>query len=325
MKRENGWFWRAESMNIARDTDHLNGAMRVSMCVIAAALMVLSGCAPPPSACVPGEVRICPCTGGQTGTQTCDAQGSAFGECSGCAATPDGGWPFCTPNTTRACICPGNVTGSQTCNASGTDYSVCACSTPTTCNASNPSGTCPNGETCVGGSCCSTDAACGAVCCNANAVCVVDGAGNRACAQRCTTTSQCPGTAGTQCCRTLYDENTNEMLSYGACGTFNGSNTCRCTTGSECASGSCAPRLNANNNPVGPYICKQAGGCQPYTTCPGLGSCPSGYCDLCDSRGNCFCAQVCSNDSMCGDARCTTYPTSVGSCSAGQRACAPQP
>jgi len=124
-----------------------------------------------------------------------------------------------------------------------------------------------------------------------------------------------------RCCRVLFDTATHEPLSYGACGTFDGTNECRCARGADCNSGACTPRLNASGNPVLPYRCIGGGTCAPYGTCTGLGSCPNGYCNLCDAAGNCFCAQVCTNDSMCGVARCAAYSRSVGSCPSSQLAC----
>jgi hypothetical protein len=45
---------------------------------------------------------------------------------------------------------------------------------------------------------------------------------------------------------------------------------------------------------------------------------------MCDSNNNCLCMQTCSNDSMCGAARCTTVMSSNGSCSGSQPVCFPR-
>jgi len=84
-----------------------------------------------------------------------------------------------------------------------------------------------------------------------------------------------------------------------------------------------APVVNAQGVPMRPYI-RTTPTCAPYGRCTGLGSCPNGYCNLCDTAGNCFCAQVCTSDAMCGGAQCTTYSRSIGSCPNTQRACAPR-
>lgn len=290
--------------------------MRQWWMVVVGALM---GCSamPPGTACAPGETRACPCPSGASGTQTCDSAGTGFSACGPCGNT-------CTP------LCGGRVCGPDGCGGScgicgaGTTCTAgqCLSSGPGMCSASNPSGACPTGQQCLNGACCAQP--CGASCCNDGAVCVRDGAGNLSCAARCTSTSQCPGAAGMRCCRSLFDSTTNQPLSFGACGQFvAGETTCRCSTGADCGSGACTPATNPSAVPVGPYICT-APGCTPYGQCGGLGSCPNGYCNMCDAAGNCFCAQVCSSDAMCGTGQCVRLARSNGSCSATQTVCMPR-
>jgi hypothetical protein len=95
-----------------------------------------------------------------------------------------------------------------------------------------------------------------------------------------------------------------------------------CHFGSSCSSGCCAPALDANGQPVGPYICK-SNDAQPYTCCSGvLNDCGSGYCCVTDTQLNEFCAAPCTDDSTCGAASCTMYDFSHTSCS-GPTACGP--
>ena len=99
----------------------------------------------------------------------------------------------------------------------------------------------------------------------------------------------------------------------------------RCTTDGDCTNGqACAPTLGSDGIPRLPYVCTDPA-CAPYRQCRGLlGSCPNGYCNLCDSAGRCFCAQVCTSDAMCGGAACRAFGTSRGSCAATQTACTPR-
>lgn len=84
--------------------------------------------------------------------------------------------------------------------------------------------------------------------------------------------------------------------------------------------------VGADGIPRRPYVCT-ANGCGPYQHCTGLGSCPNGYCNLCDAQGRCYCAAVCTSAAMCGGATgalCATFARSIGSCSASQTACSPR-
>mgnify|MGYP007007270043 FL=1 len=97
---------------------------------------------------------------------------------------------------------------------------------------------------------------------------------------------------------------------------------CLCQVPSDCAApGACTPFVRANGTPSDVSICT-APACTAYRACTGVfGSCPNGYCNLCDADGNCYCAQVCTSDAMCGAGTCGRYTRSVGSCSASQLAC----
>lgn len=239
----------------------------------------------------------------------------------------------CTPGTSRTCVCFSGDLGSQFCSAAGI-YGACtgcpSTSPPpdTACSPSRPAGACPTGQTCVSGACCATSQACGAVCCNENSACVQDAAGNRACATRCTRTSECPGAPGARCCRVLVDATTRAPLPFGACGTFvSGETSCRCAVGADCGSGACTPSLGSDGVPRAPLICTTPQ-CAPYSQCGGvLPSCGDGYCNMCDAAGNCYCAQICTSDAQCGGAtgaRCTTLARAIGSCANTQTVCVPR-
>ncbi len=265
------------------------------------------GNAPTP-ACIPGERRACACGYGLT--ETCRSDGTGYYGCaSACEAAE--------LKAERARIC---AERDAACDASPD-----APPSSLPCSPSDLTGSCPADQTCVSGSCCPMTRACGAACCTEGAVCVTDASGNRSCAQRCDTNTECPGMIGMRCCRTLYDSETRAPLDYGACGVFvSGVTSCRCAVGADCGSGSCTPSLSRDSVPTLPYVCT-APVCAPYQRCDGFGSCPNGYCNMCDARGNCFCAQVCTSDAMCGTtAQCGTLARSIGSCSSAQRVCIPR-
>lgn len=160
------------------------------------------------------------------------------------------------------------------------------------------------------GSTCSVP--CGANCCNANATCIQDAAGNKSCALRCADSAQCPATD--PCCDPSFEG--------GACVPAAMSMVCRCSTSSECATGSCSPMVDATQNPIGPYVCTQNDGA-PYHGCNGsLTFCSGNYCCVDDVKGNEFCALPCTNSTMCGTASCKTYSFSHTSCT-GPSACGP--
>jgi hypothetical protein len=148
---------------------------------------------------------------------------------------------------------------------------------------------------------------CGGSCCNASSICVADPSGNEFCAQDCSDSSECP--SASPCCGVLSDGSSaclpNELQAF-----------CRCTTGSQCSSGACAPLTDNNLNPIGPYACVPNDG-GPYNGCNGLlTTCEGGFCCFGDKMGNLFCALPCQNASQCGGAKCIPYDNSKTSCDA---------
>lgn len=155
---------------------------------------------------------------------------------------------------------------------------------------------------------------CPATCCDTGSQCVDDGLGNLSCKKTCSTSSECPATA--QCCELLKD-------GTGVCATGTGDNLCRCTKGSECSTKACAPNLDTQGNPVGPYVCVANDG-GPYRGCNGaLTTCSGTGCCFIDAQQNQFCVSTCTNDSQCGAASCVTYPAKSSTCS-GMMGCGPK-
>jgi hypothetical protein len=149
------------------------------------------------------------------------------------------------------------------------------------------------------------DTPCGSGCCTGDAVCVDDGAGNLACAEACLSNTTCPPSRPV--C-TLLEDGT------GAC-TVDIGGLQRCLSASACASGACAPNVDGEGNPVGPYVCAPNDGAA-YHGCHGfLTSCGSSYCCFTDTLGNQFCATSCLNDTQCGAAHCVPYDNSNTTCS----------
>ncbi len=199
----------------------------------------------------------------------------------------------CQSGNVRGCNCADGREGIQLCEHG--EWPPCSCVGPSTCSASNPTGACASGQTCVGGTCCAADQVCGSVCCGAAQACVRDQNGVASCAARCSTNSDCPGRVGDRCCRVLTDPVTGAPLSYGACAPFvAGQTLCRCEAASDCGTGACTPMQSASGVPMRPYICTRPA-CAPYAQCPAVGNCGVGYCNLCDVMGNCFCARTCTS------------------------------
>lgn len=199
-------------------------------------------------------------------------------------------------------------------------------STSMACSKLVPTGTCPSGQTCLGGSCCATGNVCGYACCNAGQTCFDDGTGtNKRCVTACTASSQCP--QAMPCCGPL--DKTGKCDNSGttwACipnnVTCNGPQVCRCSVGADCQSGSCAPHVDQGTmQPIGPYVCKANNG-GPYNGCNGLQTCAGNTCCVTDGSGNKFCANPCTNNSMCAPAQCNTYSFASSSCT-GPKACGP--
>lgn len=97
-----------------------------------------------------------------------------------------------------------------------------------------------------------------------------------------------------------------------------------CATGSDCATGCCAPATNANGDPIGPYVCKENNG-QAYNCCNGFTTCANPTCCVADTKGNKFCAAECKgSNSQCGVAHCIGYNFSVFNTTCdGPTACGP--
>ena len=258
------------------------------------------------ASCAAGDTRDCVCASGATGVQICGSTG-AFGACVGCAAVADAGPGLCGATNPN-----GQCPSGQTCMGG-------QCASP--CSATSPGGFCPAGQTCIGGACCASP--CSAACCLGSTYCVgpIDGA-NR-CVAHCTTGATCG--AGSYCAA-IGDGAGGWVADDGFCvppGSSAGPR--RCTTDGDCTNGqACAPTLGSDGIPRLPYVCTDPA-CAPYRQCRGLlGSCPNGYCNLCDGAGRCFCAQVCTSEAMCGGAACRAFGTSRGSCAATQTACTPR-
>ena len=246
-----------------------------------------------------------------------DGVGGDCGHCRTGEACTSAGRCVCTPS------CVGRACGTDGC---GGDCGACpagsACSTAGACvvmaglcSAMNPTGTCSTGQTCLGGACCATRQTCGAVCCDDTAVCVRDAVGALSCQTRCVGSVDCASEPGSPCCAVLHDRAGNPIADYGVCLPTAGASQCRCTDGTECASGSCAPSTDSAGAPTSPYVCV-ANDSRPYHGCHGTfaASCPDGYCCLGDDVGNVMCAQVCTNDTMCGTGQCIAYATSHSTC-----------
>lgn len=104
--------------------------------------------------CTPNAKQSCQIANG-TGSQTCNATGSAWGAC-GNITSCNSGFNLqngscianaCSPNATQSCSVS-NGTGSQACNASGTAWGACSVSA------------CNSGYTLFGGSCYATTQSC---------------------------------------------------------------------------------------------------------------------------------------------------------------------
>ncbi len=95
----------------------------------------------------------------------------------------------------------------------------------------------------------------------------------------------------------------------GSTDTGSGFDAGSCAISTDCPSGCCAPRLDSNNHPEKPYVCKPVDGMAYDCTGPGH-PCGAGLCSLLDSHsGSPVCFEPCSNvasppDTECGSAYC---------------------
>ncbi len=91
-----------------------------------ALVAALTGCDDEPGrACTPGETQSCVCPGEVTGVQTCNPEGTGWGECQGCEGSPE-----CSEGETRDCTCDDGSESSQSCGADGT-WGACECASCT--------------------------------------------------------------------------------------------------------------------------------------------------------------------------------------------------
>src|SRR5690348_1349021 len=58
---------------------------------VAAIVLSSIGCGSTSRLCVPGMQITCSCPGGGSGVQVCNGAGTAYGDCTGCPASPSGG------------------------------------------------------------------------------------------------------------------------------------------------------------------------------------------------------------------------------------------
>jgi hypothetical protein len=99
---------------------------------------------------------------------------------------------------------------------------------------------------------------------------------------------------------------------------------CICLSGADCSTGVCAPAVDQQGSPSGPYVCAPNDG-HPYHGCRGLlTACDTGFCCFTDPLDNQFCATPCTTDAQCGDASCNTYSRKNTTCG-GTLGCGPTP
>lgn len=117
--------------------------MRWLLIVATLALACLGGGPSPISNsrdCTPGTVQSCSlaCQASETGSQTCNSDGSGYGVCVCRPLLPT----VCEAGATQECSCPGRMTrGAQTCNSSRTGWEGCQC--PRVCDAITAGGAAP--------------------------------------------------------------------------------------------------------------------------------------------------------------------------------------
>jgi hypothetical protein len=146
---------------------------------------------------------------------------------------------------------------------------------------------------------------CGDDCCESGASCFDDGLGNTACAAACESNSDCP--VATPIC-TLFDDGTSGC-------TVDLGGLQRCKVAADCTTEACAPDVDSNGDPVGPYVCVPNDGGDYHGCFGALTSCGGGFCCFTDAQQNQFCARPCSGDNECGNAQCVTFDNSNTTCS----------
>lgn len=127
--------------------------------------------------------------------------------------------------------------------------------------------------------------------------------------------STCQIPCGGACCKT------GEACGAGAGGAPACVKTCK--TAADCATGCCAPTVNAAGKPIGPYACQPNDG-KAYHCCGSiLTPCSDPYCCVADPRGNYICAEACSANVNCAPAHCVPYTFDLATNCAGSTACGP--
>jgi hypothetical protein len=192
----------------------------------------------------------------------------------------EGGGDGCVPGSTASCYCPGAATGTETCQNSRA-FGACEC---------------PTEEAGVG----CTQPLCNGACCAASQLCVMDrSSGVYACADVCTTNSDCPAAA---CCSWSSFPGETAWNGQAVClDARNNDGSCLCQNGSDCPGGACTPWQ-------GFYTCLPNDGAA-YHGCMGSTTCGSGFDCVQDCKGNEYCAaaaaQSCPGPTWC------TVPTAI--------------
>ena len=171
-------------------------------------------------------------------------------------------------------------------------------------------------------------APCGANCCKGATACYVDSSGNHNCAPTCSSSAECP--ASSPCCRYPGPAGGSSICLPPLAGSVGLSppslegGACLCRKNTECVQGSCAPLVNASNDPIGPYVCKVNGANagRAYEVCSGGvgGTCSGGLCCVTlTDVGSTICELPCQNSSQCGGGQCS--PLTAGACQGATGAC----
>ncbi len=226
------------------------------------------------------------------------------------SACGSGGGSNCQQCGQDCCTAP------EVCLTDNTGASACAtpCTATTNCGAGN----CCYLNSAGGNSQNYCETSCGDQCCLPGSFCILDQNGNTDCATSCSDNDQCPADAG--CCTPLGSgQCTSESACLSICqppGAFDGE-VCRCNSAAECSTDCCAPAVDANGNPVGPFVCAPNDG-QTYHCCNGGEACvASGACCATYAGLGSICSDACSVDSQCGAAHCLTPSDAGASCGAG--------
>jgi hypothetical protein len=184
------------------------------------------------------------------------------------------------------------------CGQSGTD--ILCCPEPTRCG---PNNTCLplDSQASGGGGTSSAGGAGGTAGSSLGTSGTAGSGGSISFGQACKTSSDCP--SDTPCCGDLSDHPVCVAAGYVSTGLV----ACRCTVSAECSSGACAPKVDSDGAPVGPYVCVPNDDGAYHGCSKALSSCASGFCCFTDENANEFCSEPCTSNSQCGAASCNTY------------------